>query len=144
MSGLLSSADAQATYATQQALTEGLADKVDGDALQYYETAQHAQATYATKAALDGKADAEEMATALAGKASTADIPDVSGFETSAHAQATYATQQALTDGLAGKADASAIPDVSGFITSAAIAGMATQTWVQDYIAALDANNTGY
>lgn len=69
---------------------------------------------------------ANGLETALADKADTADIPDVS----------TLATKTELTTGLAGKADTSAIPDVSDFVTDSdlttALAGKANTADIPD------------
>lgn len=125
VSGLLTSADAQATYATQDALTAGLEGKVNNDALQYYETAQHAQATYATKAALDAKAETTVTRTAEAGSwgsESTVTVAQTNGDSLQLVKRVDRVgadTKTTLTlDGVA-LATAADIPDVSSYLTSA-------------------------
>lgn len=139
LSAYLTKTEAGTTYATQTALTEGLADKADASALADYETTAHASATYATKAELPDvsdmltkteagttyatktelaeKADAsaladyETTAHASATYATKAELPDVSDMLTKTEAGTTYATQTALTEGLAGKVDTATLAD---------------------------------
>lgn len=92
--------------ATKQEVTDGLSTKVDSEALNAYETSEHAEATFAKKDDIPDVSDLatkQEVTEGLAKKANTEDIPNLTGLVTTSE----------LTTALADKASSADVTALS-------------------------------
>lgn len=113
------------TYTISQTLPAGASSDTKGSTLTIFKRTENSGATPRITMTIDGV----QIAT-------SADIPDVSRFATTDYVQDTFESTAHASETYLKISDAA-----STYATQTAISDMATQTWVQNYIASLDGTN---